>query len=76
MPVTIVRKITGAITALTSLTKPSPSGFSATPTVGQIMPTSTPSTIAASTWICSRAQIGCTRGGAASAAGIIPARPR
>ena len=34
IPVTIVRKITGAITILTSLMKPSPSGFSASPVAG------------------------------------------
>ncbi len=36
MPVTMVMKITGAMTIFTSLMKPSPSGFSASPNSGQI----------------------------------------
>ena len=50
MPVTMVRKITGAITILTSLMKASPSGFSASPVAGAKWPIATPATIAASTW--------------------------
>ena len=40
MPVTMVRKITGAMIILTSLMKPSPSGFSASPVAGQKWPIS------------------------------------
>ena len=42
MPVTTVRKITGAMIILTSLMKPSPSGFSAAPVAGQSQPTRMP----------------------------------
>ncbi len=46
MPVTTVRKMTGVMIILTSLMKPSPSGFSARPKSGNSQPTSTPSAIA------------------------------
>ncbi|MCY1178194.1 hypothetical protein D9M73_185340 [compost metagenome] len=49
MPLTRLRKITGAMIIFTSLIKPSPSGFSASPVVGQKCPISAPSTIAVST---------------------------
>ena len=42
-PSTSVRKITGAMTILTSLMNPSPSGFSASPVAGQKCPSSAPS---------------------------------
>ena len=50
MPVTMVRKITGAMIIFTSLMKPSPSGLSASPVAGQKWPMSTPARIAISTW--------------------------
>jgi hypothetical protein len=50
MPVTTVRKITGVMIILTSLMKPSPSGFIARPVSGHSQPTSTPSAIPTSTW--------------------------
>ena len=50
MPVTTVRKMTGVMIILTSLTKPSPSGFSEAPTAGHSQPTSTPRATATSTW--------------------------
>ncbi len=50
MPVTIVRKITGAMIILISLMNPSPSGFSASPVAGQKWPIITPSRIATTTW--------------------------
>ena len=49
MPVTTVRKMTGVMIILTSLMKPSPSGFSARPVSGVSQPTSTPRAIATST---------------------------
>ncbi|MNV91306.1 hypothetical protein D3C71_1857860 [compost metagenome] len=42
MPVTMVRKITGAMIIFTSLMKPSPSGLSAAPYWGSRYPSSTP----------------------------------
>ena len=50
MPVTTVRKITGAMIIFTSLMKASPSGFSATPVSGAKWPISPPATIATSTY--------------------------
>ncbi len=44
MPVTTTQNTSGAMTALMSLTKPSPSGWTAVPTSGQSRPTSRPST--------------------------------
>ena len=49
MPVTMVRKITGAMIIFTSLMKASPSGFSASPNAGAKWPSSAPSAIATST---------------------------
>ena len=49
IPVTSVRKITGAMIIFTSLIKPSPSGFSDSPTWGQKWPTKVPSVMAGST---------------------------
>ena len=49
MPVTMVRKMTGGITILTSLTKPSPSGSRLCPAAGQSQPTATPAAIPIST---------------------------
>ena len=50
MPVVTVRKMTGAMIILTSLTKASPSGFRLAPMSGQKWPTVMPSTMAVSTW--------------------------
>ena len=49
IPVTIVRKMTGAMIIFTSLMKPSPSGFSASPVCGQKWPMATPATMATMT---------------------------
>jgi hypothetical protein len=49
MPTVMVVKMIGAISIRISLMKPSPSGRIASPRDGQRMPTSTPSTIPAST---------------------------
>ena len=49
MPSTMVRKMIGPMTILTSLTKVSPRGLSAFPRSGATTPRSTPSAIAVST---------------------------
>ena len=48
-PATTVQKMIGAITILTSLMKPSPSGFIAAPACGWKYPSATPATVATST---------------------------
>ncbi len=50
MPVTTVQKITGAISILMSLMKPSPRGCIFAPTSGYRVPSSTPNAIASNTW--------------------------
>ncbi|MCP2056675.1 hypothetical protein ACVIW3_002400 [Bradyrhizobium diazoefficiens] len=50
MPLTMVQNTIGAIIILTSLTKPSPKGFSAAPNSGQKWPVKTPSMRPISTW--------------------------
>ena len=50
MPVTMVRKMTGAMIIFTSLMKASPSGFIASPVSGAKWPSRTPAAIATSTW--------------------------
>ena len=50
MPVTMVRKITGAMIIFTSLMKASPSGLSAAPVAGAKCPMATPAAMAISTW--------------------------
>ena len=49
MPVTMVRKITGAMIIFTSLMKASPSGLSCSANAGSKWPSSAPSAIAIST---------------------------
>jgi len=50
MPVTMVRKITGAMIILTSLMNASPSGLRASPYAGSKCPSNTPRTMASTTW--------------------------
>jgi len=50
MPLTMVQNTTGAIIILTSLTKPSPSGFSDAPNSGQKCPTVIPMARPIRTW--------------------------
>ena len=50
MPTTTVVKTIGAISILTSLMKPSPSGFIATAASGYVAPRITPSAMPISTW--------------------------
>ena len=51
MPTTTVMKMIGAIIMRTSLTNPSPNGCMATAMCGKKRPSSTPATIAISTWM-------------------------
>ncbi len=50
MPVTTTQKTSGAISALISLMKPSPSGWTAEPAPGHRAPTRMPATRAQATW--------------------------
>ena len=50
MPVTMVRKITGAMIIFTSLMKASPSGLNCSAYWGSMWPSSTPATMATTTW--------------------------
>ncbi|MFT3833302.1 MAG: hypothetical protein QM711_08280 [Micropruina sp.] len=59
MPVTITRKMIGAITILINRMKPSPIGLSWAPIVGQSAPMVMPSTMATPIWKNSDFQIGC-----------------
>ncbi len=51
MPMTIVPQMIGASSMRIRRMKPSPSGRSATPTVGKKPPTITPRMIAITTWV-------------------------
>ncbi len=50
MPVTMVRKITGAMIILTSLMNASANGLSCAPQVGSRWPSTAPTTMANKTW--------------------------
>ena len=50
MPVTMVRKMTGAMIIFTNLMKASPSGLRLSPKLGQKWPMIAPATMAVRTW--------------------------
>ena len=53
MPDTMMQNTMGVIIMLSSLMKPSPSGFNVTATLGHAAPTMIAATIATITWLCS-----------------------